>query len=145
MFFFSSRRRHTRCALVTGVQTCALPISLVDRITLEPGSSPARVWRYEYLNPGADNATLSAVVLPDGTRWTFALAGLGGAPMTHPELAWCETRTLAGSGTPVTSTLTAPSGLTGTFTVTPPWHARSLVPSTCVAEGRTAEQTSELQ
>src|SRR3546814_3400345 len=25
-FFFSSRRRHTRCALVTGVQTCALPI-----------------------------------------------------------------------------------------------------------------------
>src|SRR3546814_9456651 len=25
---FSSRRRHTRCALVTGVQTCALPIFL---------------------------------------------------------------------------------------------------------------------
>src|SRR3546814_279454 len=30
-FFFSSRRRHTRCALVTGVQTCALPISPVAR------------------------------------------------------------------------------------------------------------------
>src|SRR3546814_3919004 len=30
--FFSSRRRHTRCALVTGVQTCALPI-------LHPGRS----------------------------------------------------------------------------------------------------------
>src|SRR3546814_4566884 len=28
IFFFSSRRRHTRGALVTGVQTCALPISL---------------------------------------------------------------------------------------------------------------------
>src|SRR3546814_3001217 len=27
-FFFSSRRRHTMCALVTGVQTCALPIYL---------------------------------------------------------------------------------------------------------------------
>src|SRR3546814_5948753 len=27
--FFSSRRRHTRCALVTGVQTCALPICSV--------------------------------------------------------------------------------------------------------------------
>src|SRR3546814_3296357 len=26
VYFFSSRRRHTRCALVTGVQTCALPI-----------------------------------------------------------------------------------------------------------------------
>src|SRR3546814_5252311 len=31
LFFFSSRRRHTRCALVTGVQTCALPISDEDR------------------------------------------------------------------------------------------------------------------
>src|SRR3546814_4567911 len=29
LFFFSSRRRHTRCALVTGVQTCALPISVI--------------------------------------------------------------------------------------------------------------------
>src|SRR3546814_2611174 len=28
VFFFSSRRRHTRCALVTGVQTCALPIDV---------------------------------------------------------------------------------------------------------------------
>src|SRR3546814_1162017 len=32
MFFFSSRRRHTRCALVTGVQTCALPIALAQRL-----------------------------------------------------------------------------------------------------------------
>src|SRR3546814_2551779 len=30
VFFFSSRRRHTRCALVTGVQTCALPIFDAD-------------------------------------------------------------------------------------------------------------------
>src|SRR3546814_1041701 len=29
--FFSSRRRHTRCALVTGVQTCALPIYLEEQ------------------------------------------------------------------------------------------------------------------
>src|SRR3546814_1892470 len=37
-FFFSSRRRHTRCALVTGVQTCALPICharLRDAHTIE--------------------------------------------------------------------------------------------------------------
>src|SRR3546814_4728576 len=34
--FFSSRRRHTRCALVTGVQTCALPIY---RSLLCPGES----------------------------------------------------------------------------------------------------------
>src|SRR3546814_2192989 len=41
-FFFSSRRRHTRCALVTGVQTCALPISLADA----KGSGSRR--RYSY-------------------------------------------------------------------------------------------------
>src|SRR3546814_13897636 len=31
-FFFASRRRHTRCALVTGVQACALPISDIQAI-----------------------------------------------------------------------------------------------------------------
>src|SRR3546814_2894167 len=36
-FFFSSRRRHTRCALVTGVQTCALPISIRWMPTLMQG------------------------------------------------------------------------------------------------------------
>src|SRR3546814_4435896 len=34
-FFFSSIRRHTRCALVTGVQTCALPISGMMQPLLE--------------------------------------------------------------------------------------------------------------
>src|SRR3546814_21071350 len=37
MCFLSSRRRHTRCALVTGVQTCALPISLVTRTKVAIG------------------------------------------------------------------------------------------------------------
>src|SRR3546814_5398382 len=40
IFFFSSRRRHTRCALVTGVQTCALPIS---EFTM-PGVSGVRLY-----------------------------------------------------------------------------------------------------
>src|SRR3546814_4635667 len=40
-FCFSSRRRHTRCALVTGVQTCALPIS-VTRGGLVPAAIVAR-------------------------------------------------------------------------------------------------------
>src|SRR3546814_4361086 len=41
-FFFSSRRRHTRCALVTGVQTCALPISkhVVSRVHPRPLGTP---------------------------------------------------------------------------------------------------------
>src|SRR3546814_14293586 len=45
--FFSSRRRHTRCALVTGVQTCALPI-LLDTIDVGGPTVRAtsrRCWR----------------------------------------------------------------------------------------------------
>src|SRR3546814_19162187 len=50
-FFFSSRRRHTRCALVTGVQTCALPILLdeADLILLigcRAGSVTTERWRH---------------------------------------------------------------------------------------------------
>src|SRR3546814_2079178 len=37
VFFFSSRRRHTRCALVTGVQTCALPIYRLTRLAERQG------------------------------------------------------------------------------------------------------------
>src|SRR3546814_14851355 len=41
-FFFSSRRRHTRCALVTGVQTCALPICPRRSKSSPPSPSPLR-------------------------------------------------------------------------------------------------------
>src|SRR3546814_7786945 len=47
-FFFSSRRRHTRCALVTGVQTCALPILAGQRRRQRRaifGRSPQRPFR----------------------------------------------------------------------------------------------------
>src|SRR3546814_2206921 len=43
LFFFSSRRRHTICALVTGVQTCALPISPNDMLALDSGLVHASV------------------------------------------------------------------------------------------------------
>src|SRR3546814_1353657 len=43
-FFLSSRRRHTRCALVTGVQTCALPIcQAFDAITYAKGEAVIRM------------------------------------------------------------------------------------------------------
>src|SRR3546814_6098831 len=40
MLFFASRRRHTRCALVTGVQTCALPISLHAHVDADAWEQP---------------------------------------------------------------------------------------------------------
>src|SRR3546814_3960632 len=50
-FFFASRRRHTRCALVTGVQTCALPISAY-------GAAVTAAWA-----ASASDAALAAVAL----------------------------------------------------------------------------------
>src|SRR3546814_16319551 len=57
-FVFSSRRRHTRCALVTGVQTCALPIS-IDRLNpglaiprCAPSPRPAEDGEKHFLAPG---------------------------------------------------------------------------------------------
>src|SRR3546814_13583187 len=51
--FFSSRRRHTRCALVTGVQTCALPIwrrQARRPATVKPelvATGPNQVWSWD--------------------------------------------------------------------------------------------------
>src|SRR3546814_15704139 len=42
LFFFSSRRRHTRCALVTGVQTCALPICRREAAAVAAGGVDQR-------------------------------------------------------------------------------------------------------
>src|SRR3546814_18364953 len=55
--FFSSRRRHTRCALVTGVQTCALPISRLDPCVDEPHvDARADLGREGQLNLGRRDA-----------------------------------------------------------------------------------------
>src|SRR3546814_10977856 len=50
LFFFSSRRRHTRCALVTGVQTCALPILGFSAL-----SGRARIASVKFASAGFDN------------------------------------------------------------------------------------------
>src|SRR3546814_544047 len=55
MFFFSSRRRHTRCALVTGVQTCALPIS-----TLGIGAAAMTINEASAQTPAAAPAAVPA-------------------------------------------------------------------------------------
>src|SRR3546814_2562140 len=62
-FFFSSRRRHTRCALVTGVQTCALPICSVPTIwghLARRGLQPARKGSPVHVTPDVLRAHLLA-------------------------------------------------------------------------------------
>src|SRR3546814_8903307 len=55
-FFFSSRRRHTRCALVTGVQTCALPIFGGDFTERRIGAFDADAHRLPLLGVGLGGA-----------------------------------------------------------------------------------------
>src|SRR3546814_2613162 len=65
MFFFSSRRRHTRCALVTGVQTCALPISVLPIVTGYAGCEGGMVRRYAR---GYTEMTFSRIAVLTGAR-----------------------------------------------------------------------------
>src|SRR3546814_3521773 len=66
VFVFSSRRRHTRCALVTGVQTCALPI-------LKPVLSVAENLRFWAALRGGMDA-------PERALEAFALTELAEVP-----------------------------------------------------------------
>src|SRR3546814_9462504 len=74
VFFFSSRRRHTRCALVTGVQTCALPISALTSLEdtpLEPISQNALRYYNDVAYDGSYNGLASD--LEEGERMARAL------------------------------------------------------------------------
>src|SRR3546814_10123077 len=85
MCFFSSIRRHTICALVTGVQTCALPIfGLVewiaredqfDAVTALSGCGPGFVYRFIDALAGAG----AALGLPEDQALRLATATVNGA------------------------------------------------------------------
>src|SRR3546814_6383466 len=78
LFFFSSRRRHTRCALVTGVQTCALPIFEAAGVAVyangglnatyeafdNPGCPAGTAQRGTYCGGGASNDLAQLFIAP---------------------------------------------------------------------------------
>src|SRR3546814_2494566 len=79
-FFFASRRRHTRCALVTGVHTCALPIYLLLEVDERTGFSEA----FTHLRTGApcsDRIGLMNVLLAEGVN--LGLRKMAAATNTH--------------------------------------------------------------
>src|SRR3546814_3208488 len=81
IFFFSSRRRHTRCALVTGVQTCVLPIS-----TLPTGTAWSGEMSYRPNAPIQINTTDVTLELTDPTR-----AGLDNRGYNRKEITQLQT------------------------------------------------------
>src|SRR3546814_9192611 len=107
-FFFSSRRRHTRCALVTGVQTCALPISIAAffafRLLGKPVTIPASPLissiaiapqlsaHFTCGTAGFDTSGIGAVredgphcALPAETPWGQAVCAITGLPIRSEE------------------------------------------------------------
>src|SRR3546814_10842607 len=79
IFFFSSRRRHTRCALVTGVQTCALPIYLKLTESEDPLAAGLEIMASP---PGKRLQVMS--LLSGGEQALTALALLFGVFLTNP-------------------------------------------------------------
>src|SRR3546814_6148331 len=85
-FFFSSRRRHTRCALVTGVQTCALPI--YGMAIFAPNANSYRRFKANSYAPqaavwGVNNRTVSLRVpagLPHTRHVEHRVAGADANP-----------------------------------------------------------------
>ena len=104
----------------------------IASITVMPNTPDARTWQYQY-----PNGKLGAVVLPDQSRWTFHLGAIGGSDTAaHPSGAnSCSLRsdpnTPGPDSTSTISTVTAPSGLTGTFAIQKRWHGRSYTGSYC--------------
>src|SRR3546814_98161 len=68
VFFFSSRRRHTRCALVTGVQTCARPILQLSAVDYGPTFEPEYVNAFEI---GAKNSFMNGALTLNATAFYY--------------------------------------------------------------------------
>src|SRR3546814_4234822 len=87
LFFFSSRRRHTRCALVTGVQTCALPIltALLGIVWLARDLRWAEVW-----------ASAGFLLSGLATSWMLALAAISLGALAAVPLALARMHAPAG-------------------------------------------------
>src|SRR3546814_5000494 len=82
-FFFSSRRRHTRCALVTGVQTCALPIWERFRTLVATASALTNVLAADPLSRVLDGYHRFRLYAPRMLR----LLDMQAAPIATPLLA----------------------------------------------------------
>src|SRR3546814_5177977 len=82
-FIFSSRRRHTRCALVTGVQTCALPICILTLIGVGADrAGPAVILSFVIAGvicacAALAYAEMSTMMPASGSAYTYSYVVLG--------------------------------------------------------------------
>jgi hypothetical protein len=98
----------------------------------------SRTWTYQYSYPTSSTGTLTGVVQPDGSQWSFNLSALADAKFHYnksldPDDPWrsCFHPGFVYNAADVTGTITHPSGAVGQFTVAIQGHGRSNVPALC--------------
>src|SRR3546814_10800368 len=93
VLFFTSRRRHTSCAVVTGVQTCALPISEMQRLINHPDANALglsiQVRPYDSAHP------FVAMICPDGGAHYFVHGATAKEAVDAAVADWRTARTAA--------------------------------------------------
>lgn len=110
---------------------------LIDRITLQPGTAGARMWRYEYSTPTVrETRELIRVIQPDQTAWELMMGASNQLklPSADPDNR-CGVRSFTQIGSDddqALITIGHPSGLIGSFWLSLRAHARSWVPTMCV-------------
>jgi len=100
----------------------------IGTVSLTPASGPARTWSYQYST--ALTPLLSKVTLPDGSAWSYDLAGFRTGEIRIGE-GTCDGLGLLSTNVP-SGSMVHPSGLSGTFRVTPVARGRSYVPRQCM-------------
>jgi len=115
--------------------TWRMDARLISSVTVQASDAPVRTWQYSYATVSSfPFYKLGSVTLPDNTSWTFNLNGLGGWPVDVPNNEECAQRIPTGilPGNGSVSTVTAPSGAVGVFTVSGVGHTRSYAPNACM-------------
>ncbi|MFC3650100.1 hypothetical protein ACFONN_00975, partial [Dyella humi] len=106
---------------------------LIQTVTAKTTNVASRTWTYSYSGPTTVTPVLTGVQLPDGSAWSYNLPI--GEEVIYPSNSNCQLNEIPPIPYPVTSagtgTVTAPSGLTGTFSFSVKLSGRSYVPQYC--------------
>lgn len=117
-------------------------VPVISSVTMYAADATPRTWQYQYYVYTQElffgeiqKANLTAVVLPDGSKWQYSgNVGVAYDAPSDANLNQCTTRNatpLLPSSTVYTGTIVSPTGLTGTFEAKRTWHGRSYVVSAC--------------
>jgi RHS repeat-associated protein len=102
----------------------------IQTITQQAADTPVRTWTYSY-NGNPSFPSLTRVQLPDGSAWSYQMGTLESTSISTTGGS-CVNNTLPIlNSVATTGSMTSPTGLSATFTITPTLRGRSYVPKSC--------------